>query len=199
MSAPDRSGLVMQICNAHPEVFNVPPEQNDPSRLAFLKSTLLPALIALDGQWGYLVKTDQGNKVPVDIIVWKDTREHFDIMTGTGGAWQPRGVLTNPNWIWSQEGIQSTPITDPIPNPVPPGNDEILQALVELNAKLEILSSDVHALMDAQNVMMQAITSVVQQNTTIAKALTTLMAKPAPIYDIKVFGATVVAKPRTGE
>ena len=135
MSAPDRSATIMALCAAHPEVFDVPPEQNDSSRLAFLQSTILPELNRIDGgQWGLLGKGDQGNKIPCDIVVWHPTLEHFDVMTGTGGSWQPRGVVANPAWSW--QPAPGAPAAPP-PPPPPPHATDIEAVLVQLQGRLD--------------------------------------------------------------
>jgi len=119
--APNRLSIVQAQCAAHPEVFNVPPEQNDDSRRAFLLSTLIPALNLADGGlWGALTKTDQGNFIPADIVVWKPTLEHFDVMTGKGPNWQSDGIITNPAWKWTAVGATPAPQPAPPPPPEPP-------------------------------------------------------------------------------
>jgi hypothetical protein len=71
-----------------------------------------------DGCWGYMTKTDQGNKVPCDIMMWKDTNEVVDCMTGTGGTWIPHDPPP-PEWVWTAVGSTPTPVP-PEPGPTPP-------------------------------------------------------------------------------
>jgi hypothetical protein len=100
---PNRSQEVRMICDLHPEAF---PQGDDDAlnaaRLHLLRTEIIPTLNALDGgQWGLLMKTDQGNKIPVDIACWAPGNEYADVMTGTGANWQR---WTNPNpskWVWT--------------------------------------------------------------------------------------------------
>ncbi len=111
---PNRSKEVDALCRAHPEAFP-PGEQNDPARLSFLKGTIIPSLNALDGgRWGYMTKTDQGGKVPCDILMWRDTNDVVDCMTGTGGSWIVHAPPP-PEWVWTAVG--GTPVP---PEPEPP-------------------------------------------------------------------------------
>jgi hypothetical protein len=99
---PNRKDEVKMICDLHPEAF---PEGDDDAlnaaRLKLLKTVIIPTLNALDGgQWGLLMKTDQGNKIPVDIACWRPGNQYADVMTGKGANWQE---WTNPNpskWVW---------------------------------------------------------------------------------------------------
>ncbi len=53
--------------------------------------------------WGLLRKDDQGGKIPTDIIVWKPTLEHIDVLSSAGVAqWISQGIVTNSNWHWQQ-------------------------------------------------------------------------------------------------
>ncbi len=107
-SMPNRSVKVNAMCRAHPEAFP-PGDANDPARLAFLKSTIIPTLNVEDGgKWGYMTKTDQGGKVPCDILMWADTNQVVDCMTGTGGAWVEHGQPP-PEWVWTSVGGTPTP------------------------------------------------------------------------------------------
>lgn len=118
-SMPNRSVKVKAMCAAHPEAFP-PGDANDPARLAFLKGTIIPTLNVEDaGKWGYMTKTDQGGKVPVDILMWRDTNQVVDCMTGTGGTWIEHGAPP-PEWVWTAVG--STPTPEP---PQPPSSDVI--------------------------------------------------------------------------
>jgi len=99
-SAPDRSADVAAICATHPEAFPQT-DQNDAARLVLLRGVIIPALNRLDGgAWGYLTKTDQGGKVPCDVMVWRDTLEVFDCLTGSGGCWIAHGPPP-PAWVWT--------------------------------------------------------------------------------------------------
>jgi hypothetical protein len=49
------------------------------------------------GRWGLLLKND--GRIPADILVWRPTREHFDVLSDFGPAWQNDGVIAD-NWNW---------------------------------------------------------------------------------------------------
>lgn len=89
------------------------------------------------GQWGCLVKTDQGNKIPADILVWKPTREHFDVITGDGGpTWIAYGTVPQPEWVW--RAIPDGPAPEPPGTPIPDDQNlhKQLVALAEFDAAL---------------------------------------------------------------
>ncbi len=114
---PDRSAAVRVLCAQHPEAF---PQDatNDAARLTFLQGTIIPTLNTADnGNWGYMTKTDQGNKVPCDILMWRPTNDVVDCMTGTGGAWIVHGKPPDA-WVWT--GVPTTPPTPIPPEPIPP-------------------------------------------------------------------------------
>jgi hypothetical protein len=163
MNAPDRSAAVLAYYASHPEHFTA--DRHDENR-----RRSLPALIAhLEtvspadrGRWGVLVKTDRNNKIPCDVIVWKDTGEHFDIMTSTGGMWASHGPISvngGGAWFWApasvvdangeERALQGPPFdggTPPIPEPEPAPTRAI--DLTPLLAKVDALSADVVALRD---------------------------------------------------
>lgn len=148
MNAPNRAADVRALCAGHRDAFGPPDETNDARRLAFLREWLIPALNLLDGgKWGGLRKDDQGGKRTCDVIVWADTREHFDVLTGTGPTWIPHGVLSNPAWVWEAVGTAQTPISEP---PAPPSGptdpSAILAALSRTEAALVALESRMAAL-----------------------------------------------------
>jgi hypothetical protein len=117
---PDRSVKVRAMCAAHPEAFPVG-EGNDAARLAFLKSTIIPTLNIEDqGQWGYMTKTDQGDKVPCDVLMWKSGGV-VDCMTGTGGTWIVLGPPP-PEWVWTAVGTTPTPEPPPSGGTPPPSS-----------------------------------------------------------------------------
>lgn len=117
-------------------------EQNDPYRLTLLLTVILPALNRVDpGKWGSLTKTDQANFVPCDIVVWKDTNEHVDALTGQGASWDNHGPLTNPAWVFTPLS-GDVPVPDPVPTPTPtpttdPALEAIGRALAALDQKLD--------------------------------------------------------------
>lgn len=55
--------------------------------------------------WGLLEKTDRVPPfVATDILVWKPTLDHVDVLTDTGATWSPDGIITNPAWLWKDPG-----------------------------------------------------------------------------------------------
>jgi hypothetical protein len=88
------------------------------------------------GKWGRLLKTNRGNTIPHDIIVWKDTDEHFDVFTGTSdpedtkARWGPNAPREG--WIWqSVEGL-APPIDEP--PPLPPADETLARRVSLLEA-----------------------------------------------------------------
>lgn len=140
-SAPDRSGDVARIVSQHPEAF-----RGDPATVDDRKRALLPVIVRElnvqdGGRWGLLTKTDQGGKVPADVIVWRPTLEHFDVLTDRGPMWGPHGPVQNPAWLW-------TAVTGS-PEPRPPGPSDPPAPAVDLTpllARLDALERVVQAL-----------------------------------------------------
>ena len=104
---PNRAADVDAICRAHPEAFP-PGDANDPARLKLLTETMVPTINADHpedgGNWGVLTKTDQNNKVPCDVMVWRPGTVTIDVMTGTGASWDVHGAANNPLWVWTAVG-----------------------------------------------------------------------------------------------
>lgn len=166
MSAPDRSSTVRAYYAAHPEWFTA--ERHDENR-----RRSLPVLIAhLErehpedrGRWGVLVKTDRNNKIPCDVLVWRDTREHFDVMDSQGGLWNPHGDINinagGPGiWFWGPAGVvdpsgEERALETPpyeIPAEPPPGPGPSVPPtpapvdLAPVMAKLDAQASEIAAL-----------------------------------------------------
>lgn len=133
---------------------------NDPAETDRVGRRLLPRFIeampAEDaGNWGVLEKrTTKPYNVPYDILVWKPTREHFDVLTSravsgdekndkTGPrrlvpTWGDNKVLPKSSWHWCDWRSTANPIIpletgnaepepapEPQPDPVEPGPDRI--------------------------------------------------------------------------
>ena len=130
--APDRSAEVSTIISALPQAIET---EADDARRANLYELIRQLNLLDGGEWGALRKDDQGGKIPADIIVWRLSREHFDVMTGGIAAptWQPRGVLTNPRWHWLVVTVAPvpTPTPTPQPTPEPPPSDGQLDRIEE--------------------------------------------------------------------
>ena len=111
MNAPDRSATVRAFYASHPEHFTV--ERHDENRRRSLPALVghLEAVHPEDaGRWGVLVKTDRNNKIPCDVLVWRDTGEHFDVMDSQGGMWNPHGPIHvnagGPDiWFWGPASV----------------------------------------------------------------------------------------------
>lgn len=139
-SAPDRSGDVARIVSQHSEAF-----RGDPATVDDRKRALLPVIVRElnvqdGGRWGLLTKTDQGGKVPADVIVWRPTLEHFDVLTDRGPMWGPHGPLQNPAWLWTAVTGSPEPPSGPADTPVPSVD------LAPLLARLQALEQAVQAL-----------------------------------------------------
>jgi hypothetical protein len=168
MNAPDRSATVRAFYAAHPEHFTA--DRHDENR-----RRSLPALIAhLEathppdrGKWGVLVKTDRNNKVPCDVIVWKDTDQSIDIMDSQGGLWAPHDgtihLAGGDAWFWAPASVVDPNGEEPALHGPPfdtggatepsgevaGGTATSAPAAVDLapmTAKLDALSADVAAL-----------------------------------------------------
>jgi hypothetical protein len=101
---PNRFADVEAICAAHPEAFP-PGSANDAARLTLLTETMVPQINRDHpedgGNWGVLTKTDQNNKIPCDVMVWRPGTVTIDVMTGTGASWDVHGAANNPLWVWT--------------------------------------------------------------------------------------------------
>ena len=183
MNAPDRSAAVLAFYAGHPEHFTA--DRHDENR-----RRSLPALIAhLEtvnpgdrGKWGVLVKTDRNNKIPCDVIVWKDTGEHFDIMTSTGGMWEAHGPISvngGGAWFWAPATVvdpngeeralqgppfEPPPIPDPEPRPTPTVD------LAPIVRKVDALRADVAALREDLAALRGLVQQVLDRPSTPAAA-----------------------------
>lgn len=143
-SAPDRSGDVARIVSQHPEAF-----RGDPATVDDRKRALLPVIVRElnvqdGGRWGLLTKTDQGGKVPADVIVWRPTLEHFDVLTDRGPMWGPHGPVQNPAWLWTAVSGSPEPPAGPADPPVPSVDlSPLLARLDALERVVQALSSTV--------------------------------------------------------
>lgn len=132
--APDRAQDVSAFINANVHRFN----GTDDRRREVLFDLIRHLNVRDNGNWGALQKTDRRPPVvPADIIVWRYTREHFDVLTDSGGLWRVVGPLTNPAWIWLQVEGSNLP-------PLPP--QAVMETLEELRSNIEQL----HALLSVQ-------------------------------------------------
>lgn len=145
MTAPNRASEVGIIANAHAELFNHGKDANGTivdvdayeAGRRELTARIATELNREDGgRWGMLQKTDQGNKIPSDVLMWLETMEGFDVLAGNPdrAAWQPFGVNSNPAWIWIPPSVVwsspgEPPVPVPTPAPLPPASDEVREFL----------------------------------------------------------------------
>ena len=96
MSAPDRSSEVATIVGAHKALL----DGNEDHRRQVLVFICDELNSDDHGQWGVLSKDDRDPPfIPSDIIVWRQSREHFDVLTDSGPTWIPRGPIQDA-WSW---------------------------------------------------------------------------------------------------
>lgn len=102
MNAPDRSFEAAAIVEMHRDLFG-----SDDRRRGILYYVCEALNVHDGGRWGVLTKHDQHDFIPSDVIVWSDTREHFDILGGDPdrAIWQPNGIVANPNWEWTRATV----------------------------------------------------------------------------------------------
>jgi len=110
MAAPNRLFTLRAICADHPEAFPQD-DRNDAARLHLLREIIIPWLNADDGgNWGVLTKTDQGDKVPCDVLMWRPTRDVIDCLTGSGACWIEHAPPP-PAWVWTAVSHVTPPPT----------------------------------------------------------------------------------------
>lgn len=124
MNAPNRAVEVRQIVRPYVNWLRAGHREGDTDHR---KRLLLPVicrqlnLIETSHLWGVLVKTDQRDFIPSDIIVWWVTLEHFDVLTDDGATWGVKGVAREA-WKWrTSAGMPEPPdlTPEPVPKPAP--------------------------------------------------------------------------------
>jgi len=152
MDAPDRAAMVSDIWNRFPPRLVLFPNgetkfPDDDARRAYLMLVLIPKLNereVIPGEWGYLIKSDDGDRIPADIIVWKDTLDHFDVLTDKGPTWGPHGKIKS---SWKFGSVSRTEPGEPgepeepeegEPTETTP-SEKILLALISMLGKLDAL------------------------------------------------------------
>jgi hypothetical protein len=162
MSTPDRSATVRAFYAAHPGFFTA--DRHDENRRRSLPDIIahLESVHPTDrGRWGVLVKHDRNDKVPCDVIVWKDTLQSVDIMDATGGIWGPHDgtIRDGGDWHWAPADVVDAvngeeralhPPPYATPGPINGDDDEETSTvdLAPLVAKIDTLTADVAALRD---------------------------------------------------
>lgn len=138
---PNRAREVKAIAAKYPQSFG-PPDDTLDARRRLLMPIICKELNKLDGgNWALLNRLDRQDEDPKpgrltsDVLVWKPTKEHVDVLSGSGAMWQVHPVITDPDWkieapeLWPDwETLKPTPEPEPQPNPNPqpqpvPGDD----------------------------------------------------------------------------
>lgn len=86
------------------------------------------------GQWGMLIKNDRNPPfVPYDILVWRPTKEHFDVLSGLNSNWQNAGVIPI-SWDWLACPASSPDTTPPpvVTPPPPQAESNVLPVVLDL-------------------------------------------------------------------
>jgi hypothetical protein len=162
MTMPDRSATITAFYHRPENRQYFTADRHDENRrrsLPFLIAHLESVHPEDRGKWGVLVKTDQHNKVPCDVLVWKDNQQSVDVMTDHGGLWGPHpGTIADGGpWLWApssvvdptgeERALQGPPydgaVTPPPPPPDPPPPPVDLGPL---SARLDALTMEVGAL-----------------------------------------------------
>jgi len=125
----EREEVVRRVVDTHPE-FHANPDR-DAAKMALLPFVIL-ALNQNENteNWGFLVKTDQGGKIPNDIVCWKPTREIVDVLSDDGAIWDMKGVAPNPAWVWGPIPTKQPPVDIPPTTDPAPSLEELVQEIV---------------------------------------------------------------------
>jgi hypothetical protein len=149
MSAPTRKAEVAAIAARYPQAFG-PPDDTVDARRRLLIPIIARELNQIDGgQWALVNRLDREDDDPrpgrltADVIAWKPTKEHFDVLTGNGPTWIPYGVITDPDWrLEHEDNWPSWDAVTPPPPTQPPIDadvhaklDSILAALATIKAR----------------------------------------------------------------
>ena len=161
------------------------------------KAAVLPYVVAALNKfdqtkdWGILIKTDHGNKVPNDVVVWKPTMRHIDVLPGEGfkAIWDDKGIVGNPAWVWAAPGpVGDDPVVVQPPTPQPddqPTVEEIVQ---------DIIAGLTPAIVDA---VAGSLQSIYDQNERIFQNLTQQNMELKSLLQQRVVGVVPV-QPREG-
>jgi hypothetical protein len=190
MTAPDRSSEVAAWVNDNRRLFQGAGANADDRRRELL-IPLARHLNAIEGRnvWGRLVKRDRSPEfVPHDILVWKDTREHYDVFTGTDRvedtqpSWGFNPPPDNPRWEW-QDAQGGGGITQPEPPAVlppavqPPADSELKARVVSLEALTAKQDKLIREHIDRAN-------SLADRITTLEQRLDEHESRPAPAFTL---------------
>lgn len=154
MAAPNRKAIIEQILVKFADQITAPSSEVDGIGRRLLPH-FIEAMPPEDGaNWGVLEKrTSNPYSVPYDILVWKPTREHIDVLTSSEvssgvrrlrATWGNIGPLPKPTWHWcawwqTQTPIVPLPSNDPIPgpDPEPPPSGDVEARLSALELQMQ--------------------------------------------------------------
>lgn len=203
MNTPNRSAEVAAWVNSHRALF----VGDADATTRELLTPLAQHLNSIEGRdvWGILMKTERTPPfVPHDILMWKDTREHFDVFTGpdSGKAedvqavWGYNPAPENPAWEWRSVGGS----VEPVPVPVPDSDPDPVPS-VDLSDVLTLL----HDVATNQLALRQTVIALGHQVDTLQEQIQELTAKPDPVLppitfprytgNTKAFGGALVLTP----
>jgi hypothetical protein len=128
MSMPNRSKEVKEICARYPQAFG-PPDATVDKRRRLLIPIICRELNTVDGDnWFLLNRLDRNDDDPrpgrltSDVLVWKPTKEHVDVLSASGGMWGVHPAITDRQWLldkWSDwpswDDVSPTPTPVPVP------------------------------------------------------------------------------------
>jgi hypothetical protein len=185
MNAPDRSAEVAAFVISNRNLFNSRPGIEAD---AIRRDALIPIcqhLNTLDnGKWGRLTKLDQGGKIPADIIVWRDTKEHFDILTGadrpedTQATWDAKGPARD-GWEW----LEVTAATPTSPQPAQPAESRPDPSAAPTAALTDLKNR----LLELERVIERQAKRLTDSEATaaeLARRIETLESKPDPTIEL---------------
>lgn len=134
MAVPNHKAIVEQVLSRFESQITAPAAEVDGIGRRLLPHMIEAMPAAERPNWGVLRKST--GTFPYDILVWRPTREHFDVLTSKEvspgvrrlvATWTNAGVLPRPDWTWC-DWRQSTivplePIADDPPADDPPTGD----------------------------------------------------------------------------
>lgn len=158
---PNRSKEVKAIAARYPQSFG-PPDESIDRRRRLLIPIIVRELNKLDGNnWFLLNRLDRNDDDPrpgrltSDVIVWGPTKEHVDVLSGSGAMWTEHPAITDTDWKiehhshWpSWDDVQPGPVDPPPPPPPPTGFDptQLERAIIDLRAALQAERDRISAL-----------------------------------------------------
>jgi len=122
---PDRSREIQHIFRPYQDWYRAHPTDDERRlMLPVFCRELNRAEPEGDDGWGVLVKNDHPIRrfIPYDVLVWKPTLEHVDVLSATGPVWIEHGPIRR-TWEWqSAKGLPeppepSIPLPDRPPTP----------------------------------------------------------------------------------